>query len=80
MRLSPLERKAAYAHAVTMRGKSKTAAAREDLGVTWTHLSAVLEGERDGSPALRRRFADYIGVTIQQCWPELAAATDSAAA
>lgn len=74
MPLTPLERKAAFAHAVTLRGKSKTAAAKEDLGVTWTHLSAVLEEDRDGSEELRRRFADYIGVPVEECWPEPARA------
>ena len=66
MPLSPLERKAAFAYAATMRGKTKTAAAKEDLGVTWTHLAGVLSGERYGSAELWQRFAEYVGKPVRQ--------------
>jgi hypothetical protein len=67
--LSPLERHAAFAYAATMhRRRSKSAAAKEDLGVTWTHLSAVLDEIRPGSDDLRARFAAYIEKPVEEVW------------
>lgn len=68
MPLPPIERKAAFAAAHTRSGKTKTAAAKEDLGVSWTYLEKVLEGERVGSADLLDRFAAYMGLSTEEVW------------
>lgn len=80
MPLPPIERKAAFAAAYTRNGKTKTAATREDLGVSWTHLEKVIEEERIGSPALLERFAAYIGASVEECWGHRAPARSTAVA
>lgn len=67
MPFAPLERKAAFMATVTMKETTKTAAA-EELGVSWTHLDAVLLGERDGSLELREKVAAYVGVPLDEFW------------
>lgn len=67
MPLAPLERKAAFMAAVTLKSTTKTAAA-EELEVSWTHLDFVLLGERDGSVELREKVAAYIGVNPEEFW------------
>jgi hypothetical protein len=75
MPFAPLERKAAFMAAVTMKETTKTAAA-EELDVSWTHLDAVLLGEREGSAELKEKVADYVGVPVDDFWraPETAQA------
>lgn len=73
MTLPPIERKAAFAAEITRRGKVKTAAAKEDLGVSWTHLEKVIDEEREGSVDLLERFASYIGLSLEETWGERAA-------
>lgn len=68
MHLPPLERKALFAAACTRREKTKTAAAREDLGVSWTHLEKVLAGEREGSLDLLARIAAYLDLSPEEVW------------
>ena len=77
MPFTPLERKAVFMAAVTMKETVKTKAAPEDLGVSWQHLDAVLLGERDGSKGLRERVAEYVGVPVDEFWtpPEVARAS-----
>jgi hypothetical protein len=73
MPFAPLERKAAFMAAVTLKETTKTAAA-EELGVSWTHLDAVLLGERDGSAELREKVAAYVDVPVDEFWKEPAVA------
>lgn len=76
MPFAPLERKAAFMAAVTLKETVKTKAA-EEIGVSWQHLDAVLLGERDGSKELREKVADYVGVPVDEFWtkPEVARAS-----
>jgi hypothetical protein len=67
MPLTPLERKAAFAHAAMLKEQTRVAAAKE-LGVSWTHLNYVLGGERDGSDELEDKVAAYCGQTVRQFW------------
>lgn len=67
MPLTPLERKAAFAHAVTMHETTKTAGALE-LGYSYTHVEGVMEGSRPGSEAMKRAVATYCGVPYDEFW------------
>jgi chemotaxis protein histidine kinase CheA len=71
--LTPIQRKAAFMAAVTLRGSTRMAAAAE-LGVSWTHLLGVLDGLRTGSAELKRRIAIYVGMPVDQLFPETKAA------
>jgi hypothetical protein len=76
MPFTPLERKAVFMAAVTLKETVKTKAA-EEIDVSWQHLDAVLLGERDGSRELRERVAEYVGVPVDEFWtpPEVARAS-----
>lgn len=65
---SPIERKAEFAKAATLREKSATEASEADLGVSWTHLRACFEGERTPSEELAQRVADYVGIRAETFW------------
>lgn len=67
---SPLQRKAEFAKAATLREKGTSQAAEDDLEVSWTHLKACLEGERTPSEELARRVAEYVGIPVAQFWGE----------
>lgn len=69
MALTPLERKAAFMHAVTMRQKGKMAGARE-IGYSWTHVETVLNEGRAGSEKMKQRVAEYCGVPYKKFWGE----------
>lgn len=71
--LTPLERKAAFVAAVTLRQSTRMRAAKE-IGVSWQHLRCVLEDERVGSLELKRRIAIYVGLPIEQLFPDRQAA------
>ncbi len=73
MPFAPIERKAAFMAAVTLKKTNKTAAAL-GLGVSWTHLDAVLMGERDGSMRLKDEIAEYVGISTLHFWRERIAA------
>lgn len=77
MPFAPLERKAAFMAAVTMKRTVKTKAAEEDIGVSWQHLDCVLLGEREGSAELKEKVAEYVGVPVDEFWktPEVAQAS-----
>lgn len=69
MPMTPLERKAAFKHAVTMNETTLEAASREVIGVTWLHLSQGINEEetrRGMSPEVKQKFADYIGRPIEE--------------
>lgn len=67
MPLTPLERKAAFAHSAILKQQTRIAAAQM-LGVSWTHLNYVLGGEREGSAELEDKIAEYCGKTPRQFW------------
>lgn len=69
MPFTPIERKAAFMAAVTLKETTKTAAA-EELEVSWTHLEFVLDGVRVGSTELKEKIADYVGIPSSQFWKE----------
>jgi transcriptional regulator with XRE-family HTH domain len=60
MAMAPLERKAAFKAAVTL-AQVTMAEAAEQLGVSYNHLTLVLNGERVGSVDLECRIARFIG-------------------
>lgn len=70
MPLTPIERKAEFAKAATLKEKGTSQAAEDDLDVSWTHLKACLEGERTPSEELARRVADYVGMPVAKFWGE----------
>ena len=69
MPLSPLQRKAAFAHAITMRETTKTAAAMS-LGYSLTHIEATMSGERVASDELKAKLAEYCAHTEEAFWGE----------
>lgn len=62
MAMTPLERKAAFKAAVTLRQVTMAQAAAS-VGVSYNHLLLVLGGERIGSERLERAIADFVGRT-----------------
>ena len=60
MAMTPLQRKAAFKAAVTLREVTMAEAAHE-LGVSYNHLTLVLKGERVGSARLEQEIADFVG-------------------
>lgn len=60
MAMTPLERKAAFKAAVTLRQVTMAQAAAS-MGVSYNHLLLVLGGERIGSERLERAIADFVG-------------------
>jgi transcriptional regulator with XRE-family HTH domain len=60
MAMTPLERKAALKAAVTLRELTMAGAAAE-LGVSYHHLTLVINGERIGSARLEEAIAAMIG-------------------
>lgn len=69
MPLTPLERKAAFMHAVTMHETTRAGAALA-LGFSWTHVEGVMANERPGSHAMKEAVADYCGVAFDEYWGE----------
>jgi uncharacterized protein involved in copper resistance len=66
--MTPLERKAAFKHAVTMKETTLEAASRDVIGVTWMHLSLGIDEEnrRGMSDEVKAKFAKYIGKTAEE--------------
>lgn len=60
MAMTPLQRKAAFKAAVTLRQVTMAQAAAA-LGVSYNHLSLVLGGERVGSARLEHGIASFVG-------------------
>jgi hypothetical protein len=63
MAMTPLERKAAFKSAVTLRQVTMAQAAAS-MGVSYNHLLLVLGGERVGSERLERAIADFVGRSV----------------
>lgn len=60
MAMTPLERKAAFKHQVTLDETTLEQAAQDVCGVTWYHLSQGIAEERDLSDDVMQKFARYI--------------------
>ena len=60
MAMTPLERKAAFRAAVTLRQMTMAEAAAQ-LGVSYYHLTLVIKGDRTGSVGLEDGIAAMIG-------------------
>lgn len=69
MAMTPLERKAAFKAAVTLRQVTMAEAAAA-LGVSYNHLMLVLAGERVGSARLEDGIAEFVGRTRSQMFDE----------
>ena len=65
MAMTPLERKAAFRAAVTLRQLTMAEAAAE-LGVSYNHLTLVIKGERIGSAALEAGIAAMTGRSVNE--------------
>jgi transcriptional regulator with XRE-family HTH domain len=65
MAMTPLERKAAFRGAVTLRQITMAEAAAE-LGVSYNHLTLVINGERVGSVRLEEAIAGVIGRSVSE--------------
>ena len=63
MAMTPLQRKAAFKAAVTLREVTMAEAAHE-LGVSYNHLTLVLKGERIGSARLEQEIATFVGLPV----------------
>jgi hypothetical protein len=64
----PLQRKAEFAKAATLREKANSVAAEEDLGSSWTHLRECFEGERTPSKDLALKVATYVEMDAEDFW------------
>ncbi|HEY8308945.1 MAG TPA: helix-turn-helix transcriptional regulator [Gemmatimonadaceae bacterium] len=63
--MTPLQRKAAFRAAVTLRQITMAEAATE-LGVSYNHLTLVINGERVGSARLEEAIAAVIGRPVAE--------------
>jgi transcriptional regulator with XRE-family HTH domain len=73
MAMTPLQRKAAFRSAVTLKRMTMSAAA-DSLGVSYNHLMLVLAGERLGSAALKERIATLIDARVSDVFADEPAA------
>jgi transcriptional regulator with XRE-family HTH domain len=69
MPMSPLERKAAFRAAATLKEVTMANAARR-LGVSYNHLMLVLNGDRKASSALKSRIADFLGCAAPEVFEQ----------
>ena len=65
MAMTPLERKAAFRAAVTLRQVTMAEAAAQ-LGISYNHLTLVIKGERVGSAGLEEGIAAIIGRPVPE--------------
>jgi transcriptional regulator with XRE-family HTH domain len=65
MAMTPLERKAAFRAAVTLRQVTMVEAAAE-LGVSYNHLTLVINGERVASVRLEQEIAAFLGRSVTE--------------
>ncbi|HEY7898583.1 MAG: hypothetical protein ACHQQP_00345 [Gemmatimonadales bacterium] len=63
--MTPLERKAAFRAAVTLRQITMAEAAAE-LGISYNHLTLVINGERVGSERLEEGIARIVGRPVTE--------------
>jgi len=66
--MTPLERRAAFKAAVTLRQITMTQAAR-DIGVSQNHLNLVLRGDRKGSAWLEEAISAFLGRSRDDVFP-----------
>jgi hypothetical protein len=64
MAMTPLERKALFKSAVTLREITMQQAA-DELGVSYNHLMLVLRGDRVASERLEHDIADFVGRPVR---------------
>lgn len=69
MPMSPLERKAAFRAAATLKEVTMANAARR-LGVSYNHLMLVLNGDRKASSGLKSRIADFLGCAAPEVFEQ----------
>ena len=69
MPMSPLERKAAFRAAATLKQVTMANAARR-LGVSYNHLMLVLNGDRKASSGLKSRIADFLGCATPEVFEQ----------
>lgn len=62
--LSPLERRAAFRAAVTLK-QTTMAKAASSLGVSYNHLLLVLDGRRQASRRLQHAVATFLDMPIE---------------
>ncbi len=79
MTMTPLERKAAFRHAITMNETTLDSAAQDVIGVSWHHLSQGIAGERRLSAEVQQKFAAYIGRPTDEVFGEATESTGDAA-
>jgi transcriptional regulator with XRE-family HTH domain len=65
MAMTPLQRKAAFRAAVTLRQITMAEAAAE-LGVSYNHLTLVINGERVGSARLEEAISGVVGRPVAE--------------
>ncbi len=65
MAMTPLERKAAFRAAVTLRQITMAEAATQ-LGISYNHLTLVISGERVGSARLEEGISAVIGRPVAE--------------
>ncbi len=65
MAMTPLERKAAFRAAVTLRQITMAEAAAE-LGISYNHLTLVINGERVGSARLEEGISAVVGRSVSE--------------
>lgn len=65
MAMTPLERKAAFRAAVTLRQITMAEAAAE-MGVSYNHLTLVINGERVGSARLEEAIARALNHSVTE--------------
>lgn len=70
MPMTPLERKAAFKHQVTLDETTLDAAAKAVCGVTWLHLSEGIADRRALSAEVREKFATYIARPVADVFGE----------
>lgn len=70
MAMTALERKAAFASAVTTKETTLHAAAATACGVTWFHLAEGIAGRRALSAEVKAKFAAYIGRAVTDVFGE----------
>lgn len=72
--MTPLERKIAFRQQAMSEQRTLNAAAVVACGVSWPHLSAGIAGIRPMSAEVKQRFANYIGMPVDEVFPPVESA------
>lgn len=67
--MTPIERKVAFRAQATRDGKTLSAAAQDACGCTLFHVSGMIAGTRAVSAEVKQRFANYIGLPVEEVFP-----------